>query len=404
MWARCGLTQGAPLATTKKESTGLRFRNTRLLRRVLDALLTRDAHQRVRLAMSCLAALLMLLCIGALYLAVAAGLAPARPVHVWALACTAGLVGVYVAIRSGWSQRLRDPALTLFQILSSMACVAGGYVIAGPARGVVLPVLAIVLMFGIFGLTPRQMLGVLLYGVVLFGAAVAWVQLRPGPVAQEPLMAAAYLLMVLVVLVSSTFLSLRTHAARTRLRQQKDDLARAMAQVRELATRDELTGLPNRRFMLDLLRMQEQRAQRGVAPALLAQFDLDHFKAINDTHGHAAGDAALRAFAQAMRAGIRATDVLARWGGEEFVLMAADTTATEGAQLLARLHAAVRALQVPVVAGGVVRLTVSAGVAVWHSGEGAEAVLQRADAALYAAKREGRDRIVWAPADQASPA
>ncbi len=372
--------------------------------RALDVLLTRDAHQRTRLAMGCLAGLLMLLCIGAMYLAVAAGLAPARPVHVWALSCVVGLAGVYLAIRSGWSQRLRDPALTLFQITSSMACVAVGYVIAGPARGVVLPVLALVLMFGIFGLNPRQMVGVLLYGVLLFGSAVAWVQLRPGAVAQEPLMAAAYLLMVLVVLVSSTFLSMRTQAARNRLRRQKDELARAMAQVRELATRDELTELPNRRFMLDLLRLQEQRAQRGAAPALLAQFDLDHFKVINDTHGHAAGDAALRAFAQVMRAGIRATDVFARWGGEEFVLMGADTTAAEGAQLLQRLHAAVGQLQVPLPSGGTVRMTVSIGVAVWHRGEGAEAVLQRADAALYAAKRQGRDRIVWAPADQASPA
>uniref|UniRef100_UPI00289CD749 GGDEF domain-containing protein n=1 Tax=Diaphorobacter nitroreducens TaxID=164759 RepID=UPI00289CD749 len=81
------------------------------------------------------------------------------------------------------------------------------------------------------------------------------------------------------------------------LRSQKRELAAAVEQIRELAIRDELTGLPNRRCMLEMMRLEHARAQRSRQPLLLAQLDLDHFKAVNDTHGHAAGDVALQSFA-----------------------------------------------------------------------------------------------------------
>ncbi|AVP58925.1 GGDEF domain-containing protein [Pulveribacter suum] len=349
--------------------------------------------------MTVLAALLMLCCIGAMYLAVASGLTPARPVHWWALVCCTGLGTVYGLIRSGRTRHWRDPAMTLFQNLSAMACVAAAYVIAGQARGIVLPILAVILMFGVFGLTPRQMVGVLAGGLLMFGAAVVWVQVRTAPGAQPLALAAAYLMMIAVVLLAGTLLNLRAYATRQTLRKQKAELARAVEQVRELATRDELTGLPNRRFMLEMMHLEIQRARRSHRPLLVAQLDLDHFKAVNDTHGHAAGDAALQAFARTVAACVRSADVLARWGGEEFVLLMGNTTAAEGTCLLTRLREAVAAAPVALPSQDTARLTVSIGAAQLRPGEGMDAVLQRADKALYAAKRQGRDRVVWAPGD-----
>lgn len=192
---------------------------------------------------------------------------------------------------------------------------------------------------------------------------------------------------------------MRMHATREKLRRQKAELAHAVEQVRELATRDELTGLPNRRYMLEMMRLEGLRVRRGGHPVLMAQLDLDHFKAVNDTHGHAGGDLALQAFARTVLASVRATDILARWGGEEFVLLMAGTTPEDGARLLERVRAAVAASPVALPAGGTVRLTVSVGAARLHAGETPVALLQRADAALYEAKRQGRNRVVWAGQD-----
>ncbi|WP_238526553.1 GGDEF domain-containing protein [[Acidovorax] ebreus] len=362
-----------------------------LAQRTLDALITTDPHQRIRLAMAGLSALLMLGCIGAMHLVAAAGLTDPVPVYWWTLACGAGITTVFVLIRSGASRRFADPSLTLFQIV---------YVIAGPARGIAPPILAVIMMFGVFGLTPRQMVGVALYGLVAFGAAGAVVQWwHPAwlsPDSQPPALSAAYLVMIAVVLASSTFLTTRVHSARARLRSQKRELAAAVEQIRELAIRDELTGLPNRRCMLEMMRLEHARAQRSRQPLLLAQLDLDHFKAVNDTHGHAAGDVALQSFAQTVHGCVRASDLLARWGGEEFLLLMANTHPADGTRLLERVRATVAATPVALPGGTQLSLTVSVGLAELAPGESTAALLQRADAALYGAKRLGRNRVLLA--------
>ena len=371
--------------------------------RVLDALLTREPPMRIRLGMCVLVFSLMLCGTVALYLTAVAGLASWRGVHAWAVVSFGLNLLSYGLIRSGISRRWRDPSLTLFQCIAAMACVAAAYVIAEPARGVILPMLAVILMFGIFGLTPRQMVAVLAYGLVLFGLTLGFVHVRQPPGEQSLALAGAYLIVIALVLVSSTFLIWRAHGVREKLRQQKAQLARAVEQVRELATHDDLTGLPNRRFMLEMLRVELLRAQRSARPLLVAQLDLDFFKAINDTHGHAAGDAALRAFAREVSTCVRSSDLLARWGGEEFVLLMAGTSAADGQQLLARVLSTAN-MQVPLPGGACAHLTVSIGATCAQAGDSVDALLHRADAALYEAKRQGRNQIRWACDSAAAPA
>lgn len=366
-------------------------------RRWADWMLTTDKRQRIRLAMSGLAALLMVCCLVVMNSVAAAGLASTAEVRVWTACSVLGLIAVYAAIRSGWSRRFKDPALTLAQILYAITCCAAAFVIAGPARGVTLPILAIILMFGIFGLTTRQMLGVLVYSLVAFGVASGVVAARDEP-DYPPVVAAAYVGMVVVVLLSSTFLTTRVQSTREHLRRQKAELARALEQIRQLATHDDLTGLLNRRAMLDRMQLEQRRSLRSGSPLLIAQLDIDHFKVVNDTHGHAAGDLVLQSFADTVRRNVRDTDVLARWGGEEFVLLLCDTPAADAVALMERLRQAVQAMQVPVPQGdGPITVTVSIGLARHTPADPLAGTLERADQALYAAKAGGRNRVVPAP-------
>ena len=366
-------------------------------RRWADWMLTTDKRQRIRLAMSGLAALLMVCCLVVMNSVAAAGLASTAEVRVWTACSVLGLIAVYAAIRSGWSRRFKDPALTLAQILYAITCCAAAFVIAGPARGVTLPILAIILMFGIFGLTTRQMLGVLVYSLVAFGVASGVVAARDEP-DYPTVVAAAYVGMVVVVLLSSTFLTTRVQSTREHLRRQKAELAQALEQIRQLATHDDLTGLLNRRAMLDRMQLEQRRSLRSGSPLLIAQLDIDHFKAVNDTHGHAAGDLVLQSFADTVRRNVRDTDVLARWGGEEFVLLLCDTPAADAVALMERLRQAVQAMQVPVAQGGQpITVTVSIGLARHAPADPLAGTLERADRALYAAKAGGRNRVVPAP-------
>ena len=366
-------------------------------RRWTDWVLTTDKRQRIRLAMSGLAALLMVCCLVVMSAVAAAGLASTAEVRVWTACSVLGLIAVYAAIRSGWSRRFKDPALTLAQILYAITCCAAAFVIAGPARGVTLPILAIILMFGIFGLTTRQMLGVLVYSLVAFGVASGVVAARDEP-DYPTVVAAAYVGMVVVVLLSSTFLTTRVQSTREHLRRQKAELARALEQIRQLATHDDLTGLLNRRAMLDRMQLEQRRSLRSGSPLLIAQLDIDHFKAVNDTHGHAAGDLVLQRFADTVRRNVRDTDVLARWGGEEFVLLLCDTPAADAVTLMERLRQAVQAMQVPVAQGGQpITVTVSIGLARHTPADPLAGPLERAAQALYAAQAGGRNRVVPAP-------
>ncbi len=150
---------------------------------------------------------------------------------------------------------------------------------------------------------------------------------------------------------------------------------------------DTLTGLGNRRALLEHLHEEMVHATTDGRPLSLAMLDLDHFKRFNDAHGHVAGDALLRAMAALLHSGVRDRDMVARYGGEEFcvVLPASDLDAARA--LVDRLCSSVRT---STDLGGV---TVSAGVGQWDGAEGAVALIERADRALYRAKRAGRDRV-----------
>jgi diguanylate cyclase (GGDEF)-like protein len=166
----------------------------------------------------------------------------------------------------------------------------------------------------------------------------------------------------------------------------------------EQALRDALTGLFNRRYLDETLPREVARARRDGRPLAVAMVDLDHFKSINDRHGHDGGDLVLRAVADCLRDHTRAGDIVCRYGGEELTLVLPDTPADSAVGKLDELRAEIGRLRVSTAGASVEGITVSAGVAVLRAGDDANALLAAADAALYRAKREGRNRVVRAGA------
>jgi two-component system, cell cycle response regulator len=191
---------------------------------------------------------------------------------------------------------------------------------------------------------------------------------------------------VLVEPVRDAELVIRVQAAGRTKGLQEEIVAQA-ERLEALLFEDPLTGLANRRFILTQLAGMVSGARRHHRALTVAVIDVDHFKAVNDSRGHAEGDRVLAAVARAMRNHLRAEDQLGRLGGEEFLALLPDADAAAGQSAAEKLRASVDEVGV----------TVSIGFAAW-GGESADALLGRADDALYVAKARGRDCVVGAPA------
>ncbi|MEC7524639.1 MAG: diguanylate cyclase [Myxococcota bacterium] len=169
--------------------------------------------------------------------------------------------------------------------------------------------------------------------------------------------------------------------------------ATLVEESRRLATVDALTGLFNRRAFVDAARRELARAQRHRDPLSVLLFDIDHFKSINDGQGHAMGDRVLKSVGDLLSSLARESDVCARWGGEEFVILLTSTDLPGGAQAAERVRAAIEAMRVDNDRGERIPVTASFGVATLEPNEEMDALVDRADRAMYLAKTSGRNRV-----------
>jgi diguanylate cyclase (GGDEF)-like protein len=180
---------------------------------------------------------------------------------------------------------------------------------------------------------------------------------------------------------------------RERLRYQRTELTTALARVQHLATRDSLTVLYNRRHMQELLDASVDRLERYGERFSVALIDLDHFKRVNDALGHRCGDDVLVSFARLAQEALRESDVVARWGGEEFLMLFPNASGDQAMVPLRRLQEALREQMLAAGHPGL-RITFSAGLATHAASASLGQTLERTDAALYEAKRLGRDQVV----------
>ena len=362
--------------------------------RLLDLLLTTDPAQRVRLAQAGLAMVVMTAGVIAMHYFVWVGVAAQGPVLWWSLLTLAGMAGFYALIRGGWSRRWAEPSLTVPQMLFALTSGAVAYALLGAGRGAVFPVVMVVLMFGMFVVSPRQMRWLSVYAVVLYGAVMA-VMVAINPSSYPVVIEVGHFLLVATMMPAMSMLAARLSRMRHRARLQRAELAQALARLREHTTRDELTGLINKRHMQELMEQEHQRCIRSGQSFCLAVLDIDRFKPVNEAHGYTVGDAVLRAVAQEALRHVRVSDPISRWGGEEFVLMMSDTRAALARGGLERLHQKVGALRI-LHGTAAVGITLSGGMAEHHAGETVAQTLARAERALQEAKSQGYDRVVVA--------
>jgi diguanylate cyclase (GGDEF)-like protein len=353
-----------------------------------------DPKQRLRIQRSMVAAVNFVICTMVLGYAVSVGAVNATAGWALSIYMMGNCFLFYGLLRSGFNLRFADPSLTLPQIMVAITCVVGAYAILEESRGATLMLLVLVLVFGLFNLTASQARSAAFFALVAQGLTMlAMNTLEPGryPVRQELI----HFLFACTTLPTISLLAGQLSDLRSRLRARKDELAVAVERIQTLATRDELTGLFNRRHMVETLSLQKKFSDRGGRVFCIGILDIDHFKRVNDTHGHGAGDEVLRNFAHAVQHELRESDVIARWGGEEFLLMLTECRVGQADALMDRVREAVNgALMCPDRPDLHIRF--SAGLAEQRFDEEVADTIERADQALYRAKRAGRNRTVLA--------
>ncbi len=171
------------------------------------------------------------------------------------------------------------------------------------------------------------------------------------------------------------------------------ELGKAEDRLVTMATQDPLTGLFNRRETFSRIDTERTRCLRSSSPLSIIMCDIDHFKRINDTYGHVTGDFVLQALADVLRQSVRSYDIVCRYGGEEFLIAAPETTAIQATELSERIRTAVEQTDIKTASGHAIRITVSLGASQMHGSEKIEETISRADQALYEAKNRGRNRV-----------
>ncbi|MGE5452887.1 MAG: diguanylate cyclase [Acidobacteriota bacterium] len=305
-----------------------------------------------------------------------------------------GVVGqsvFYAILRKGLTLQMADPLLCFPQVLFGVVSVVLGYVFLPFAQGSSLQVLFVLLVYDLHRLTIRQIRIVGGVTAVLLTLAVAamWVWRRDGLDLRQEALNIGMAMLVIPMLAGVSSAVRRVHVNQM---EKRTELDKVLGELKTLSQHDALTGCVNRRYMLELLDEELKRQRRTGRGFCLAMLDVDHFKQVNDGHGHAVGDQVLQRLAHLARDTLRGADVMARWGGEEFLLMLPVTTLDEAGQIVERLRQKVAEQDWQALSPGL-RVTFSAGVVAHDGPMNVERSIDLADAALYRAKQSGRNRV-----------
>ncbi len=303
-----------------------------------------------------------------------------------------GNLGFLVVIRTGLFKRLRNSSLILPQII----WIGTGTMIAvyflDDMRYVALMIFLVAMILGALELKFRHAL--FLTAFASLGYALVIVLLthnQPDSIrlSEEIIIWTAYL----AVMLGSLLVGKEMNDLRAALISHNQDLEVLLDRLHEQAITDELTGIYNRRHMMTILSQQKSMADRGNYTFSVCFCDIDHFKQVNDTLGHGAGDLVLQNFCQIVEQHIRDNDFVGRFGGEEFVLIMSMADKEHAYQMADRLRTTLEHARL-LDSAPELRLTSSFGVTEYQAGETTERLLSRVDGALYKAKEQGRNRVV----------
>ncbi|MEE8463291.1 MAG: GGDEF domain-containing protein [Gammaproteobacteria bacterium] len=306
---------------------------------------------------------------------------------------------IFVVLRSGLNKRFSDPSLTLFQCLVAMCWILAFMYLSPPARDVMLMIYVVTMLFGMFRLSGGELLFLAMFSLVGYGALLFFDDVLQA--SREVLTREALRYSVLTVMILwSAYFGNYVGSLKQKLRRQNQSLKRAVETATHQAERDELTRTYNRRFIMGSLDDEKVRADEENRIFSICIFDLDHFKRVNDDHGHQAGDQVLAEFT--MRAGgiLRSMDQvrrrghpMGRYGGEEFIVLLPGTGLPGAINCAERI----RELTEQRTFVNDIKVTVSVGVAQYRADEEIKETIHRADEALYQAKALGRNQVCAEP-------
>ena len=300
-----------------------------------------------------------------------------------------GHLTMVALLLSGKTQSLHDPSLTLPQMAWAILFVSILLYVAAEMRSALMLAYLCILPFGAFRLQWQGFLGITLFTLACYTLTLfALQQSQPGQWAIE--LEVVFGFSFFVAMLGFSVMGREFSRLRERLSVQNMELQRALNRIEELAVTDDLTGLFNRRYLMKMIEQQRALANREGSPFVLAFVDLDHFKQINDDHGHHTGDQVLKQFALILQESVREVDVIARYGGEEFVVLLTGVELNTAKQVVERIRTLVERMrfsdrQLP--------MTASIGLTQYNAAESASSLIKRADLLLYQAKRNGRNRV-----------
>lgn len=309
------------------------------------------------------------------------GYLPAWFVPVWLAAFACANLVFFALIKTHANLRFKDPSMTMAQMAVAIAAVATVLYHAQAARGALLMFLLVILFFGVLQLKTAQVLVMGALCALAYGAVIVLLTLNRPEQVNVKLEWVQWIALTATLAVLCPFVGYLGNIRRR--------LGESLHAIKEQAHRDALTGVFNRHHLNETLEREIARCERGAAPLLLAMVDVDHFKRINDVFGHLVGDRVLQAVARRLQDTLRKGDYLARFGGEEFVLLMAVSGPTAARASCDRVRKSVEQLQTEEL--GTPCVTVSLGGSFHRPQDTPGSLLQRADAALYRAKRNGRN-------------
>lgn len=358
---------------------------------ILDAAAGSDSRLRRLIAYWGATLLLYAFALAFLWIDVKFGQASRLIATIFTVLVLTGEAIFFWVIRNHERLGLTTTQLSIYQSWFAIFCVALAYTGQGPLRGATLLGLFVVLIFSAFSLKAREARSLSICAVVFLGGAMLSMPFTVPHFFDLKTELLHFMLAGSALLVVGV-INGRLSDLRSSLKAQREELRVAVETNRLLATTDELTSLPNRRYMAELLRCEEQRRTPSVTSFCLALIDLDSFKKINDLYGHDTGDEVLKQFATLGRQQLRKNDVLARWGGEEFLLYLPGTILQDAHGVLERMRQQVQYAHLLHQAGKI-SFTFSAGLVELALDEPVEHGIRRADALLYLAKQRGRNLI-----------
>ena len=358
--------------------------------------------QALRFRRALLSNIVLLMCIPICTLAAFLGYAsvPKSTLYILVSMLWFGHLLLVAMIVFNWNLRFKDASLTMTQMLWTITGISVLMYMLNDIRILTLMGYLLVMAFGSFRLSMKGFNAVALYTIGCYLTVVYLIHShRPEDIslAQEFFTLIGFVL----VMAGFTYMGAETSHLRKVLSERHRELKGAMSRIEDLAVTDELTGLYNRRNLLKILSQQRALANRSRYGFVVCYLDLDHFKKVNDNYGHPFGDKVLKAFSNLINENLREVDVGARIGGEEFVLILADTQLDAAQKVCQRMSENWFMTSFPDAPN--LKFTFSAGITEYRSPESIDHILERADGLLYDAKNNGRNCIVLEQKDLQVP-